>query len=485
MPQERSSYLARFAAMAAVLSLILVAIVASVKTPSESVSTSGGSAAPAPVAVRLAEYSITPSKIVVPYGGSITVTNGGTMNHNLTVLNSSVATPDIVPGGQAVLDVSTLSQGTYQVECSVPGHKDLGMSGTLTITGSGSGSSATASGSATTMPGMSTSGAMTDSAVSNLVAGTAAAAKMNAQMEKTMTGGVTSYLAWAKKYAAGQVKTGNNLLAPTILPDGTKRFDLTAAITKWEVAPGRVVKAWTYNGVVPGPWIKVNTNDKVEVVIHNKLPIDTDIHFHGIDVPNNMDGVAPITQPYIKPGTTFTYKFTAPADPELGMYHAHMDGNVSVVNGLFADFQVGDVPLPLGKTIDGITIPANLKIAKEIPMVLNDAGVIGLSINGKAFPETAPIVVKQGQWILVDYFNEGLQIHPMHLHRQPQIVVAKDGWALTSPYRMDTIAVAPGERYSVLIRADAVGTWAWHCHILSHAEANGGLANMVTTMIVQ
>jgi FtsP/CotA-like multicopper oxidase with cupredoxin domain len=62
-------------------------------------------------------------------------------------------------------------------------------------------------------------------------------------------------------------------------------------------------------------------------------------------------------------------------------------------------------------------------------MVLNDAGVIGLSLNGKSFPATAPIVANNGDWILVHYFNEGFQIHPMHLHGLPGMVVAKDGFA--------------------------------------------------------
>ena len=80
-------------------------------------------------------------------------------------------------------------------------------------------------------------------------------------------------------------------------------------------------------------------------------------------------------------------------------------------------------------------------------MVVNDAGTIGLSLNGKSFPATAPIVVNQGDWIRVTYFNEGMQVHPMHLHGFEQIVVAKDGEPLDHPYAADTILVGPGERY--------------------------------------
>ena len=117
-------------------------------------------------------------------------------------------------------------------------------------------------------------------------------------------------------------------------------------------------------------------------------------------------------------------------------------------------------------------------------MVLNDAGTIGLSLNGKSFPATEPVVAKRGEWILVHYLNEGMQTHPMHQHQFSQLVVAKDGIPLDTPYWGDTINVAPGERYSVLINADAPGTWVWHCHILNHVEREEGMFGMVTAMVV-
>jgi manganese oxidase len=118
-------------------------------------------------------------------------------------------------------------------------------------------------------------------------------------------------------------------------------------------------------------------------------------------------------------------------------------------------------------------------------MVLNDAGVIGLSLNGKSFPATEPYVVNKDDWFRVTYFNEGLQVHPMHLHGFPQLVVAKDGMALEAPYLADTVNVAPGERYTVLVKADLPGAWVWHCHILNHAESADGLFGMVTAVMVE
>jgi len=281
---------------------------------------------------------------------------------------------------------------------------------------------------------------------------------------------------------------GNVPLEYTIDADGAKVFELESSIIDWEVSPGKIVRAWAYNGMVPGPWIRTEPNDKVKVNFTNNLPLDSDIHWHGISVPFPMDGVAYLTQELpVRPGETFTYEWTNPDRPELGMYHAHTHGDKAVVNGMFAVIQVGDLPMPAGRTISGREIEADLQVTQEVPMVLNDAGVIGLSLNGKSYPATAPIVADLGDNVLVHYYNEGLQVHPMHLHRLPQLVVAKDGIALDYPYWADTINVAPGERYSVLImprEADDAGVWAYHCHILTHAENADGLFGMVTAMIV-
>ena len=118
-------------------------------------------------------------------------------------------------------------------------------------------------------------------------------------------------------------------------------------------------------------------------------------------------------------------------------------------------------------------------------MVLNDAGVIGLSLNGKSFPATDPFVWKVGSWVLVHYLNEGLLTHPMHAHQFPQLVVAKDGIPLDQPYFADTLAVAPGERYSVLMHVDRPGTWVWHCHILTHVERATGMFGMATAIVAE
>jgi FtsP/CotA-like multicopper oxidase with cupredoxin domain len=251
-----------------------------------------------------------------------------------------------------------------------------------------------------------------------------------------------------------------------------KVFDLTCKQLQWEIEPGKLVEAWGYNGTLPGPEIRVTEGDKVRIVVKNELDQSTAVHWHGLVVPNAMDGVPFITQPPIKPGTNFTYEFVAkPAGTH--MYHSHHNAAHQVGMGLLGAFIV--------EPKDPASRPA---CDLEATLILND-GVLGYTINGKGFPATAPIVCKQGQRVLIRYINEGSQLHPMHLHGMPQQVIARDGYLLREPYLCDTLTIGPGERWEAIVDATEVGTWAFHCHILSHAESEHGMFGMVTALVVQ
>jgi FtsP/CotA-like multicopper oxidase with cupredoxin domain/plastocyanin len=422
---------------------------------------SGGSAT-----LELSEFALTPAALTVPAGGSLGVTNAGSTAHNLTVTGTDVASSDLAGGDSETLDLSSLEPGEYEMICAIPGHADAGMKGTLTITDAGSAAGAA---------GLSTSGP-----ADSVAGGTHAGHQMNSEDYQKMSEAMDATIA---EYPAETEGTGNQILEPTLRAGGVKEFELTAELTSWEVEPGTKVEAWTYNGTVPGPQIRLDVGDPVRIVLRNELPMATDLHLHGINVDNAMDGVAPITQPRVEPGASFTYEFVAD-QPAVAMYHAHHHGQLQVPNGMLGTVFVGDVALPAGRTVSEHAIPADLNVAQDLPLVLNDSGVIGYSLNGKSFPATAPIAAKQGDWILVHYFNEGGQIHPMHLHQFDQVVVAKDGFPLDHPYIADTVNVAPGERYSVLVHLDRPGTWVWHCHILNHVERDTGIFGMVTAIVV-
>ena len=439
-----------------VLPIIAIGLIAVASDDDDSGSSGSGSAGgtTTSAAIGLSEFAIE-GQLTVPAGTvTLDVRNEGAIEHNL-VVEGDARTPDLVSGESYQLALGELEPGTYELVCDIPGHEDSGMFANLTVAEGGE----VASG---------------DEGGGHDEAGTPEEWQA---LDDAMT---QSMLA----FPAETEGIGNQPLEPEIAEDGAKVFNLTAEIVQWEVGPGEFVDAWTYNGMVPGPAIKVETGDLVRVVVDNQLPMGTDVHWHGIQTPNEMDGVAPYTQDLIQAGENFTYEFVA-QKTAVGMYHAHHHAQMQVPNGMFGVFQINDVPLPTGQTISGVQLPDEITIADEIPMVLNDAGVIGYSLNGKSFPATEPYVVNQDDWILIHYYNEGLQIHPMHLHQFPQLVVAKDGIPLDYPYYADTINVAPGERYTVLVNPDDVGTWVWHCHILTHVERDEGMFGMVTAVIVQ
>lgn len=254
-----------------------------------------------------------------------------------------------------------------------------------------------------------------------------------------------------------------------------KVFKLSCQVVEWEVSVGRLVEALTYNGVVPGPEIRVTEGDKIRVIVTNEMPHSTAVHWHGVMLPNNMDGVPYITQPPIKPGETFTYEFDIrEGNAGSHMYHSHHNSAEQVTKGLLGPFII--------EPKDPASRPA---FELEYTMILNDGPIGGFSINGKSFPATQPLIAKKGQKVLVRFMNEGLMIHPMHLHGMPMTVIARDGYLLPTPYVCDTIEVDPGQRTEVIIDATELGVWAFHCHVLSHAEGPTGMFGMVTALIVQ
>lgn len=277
-----------------------------------------------------------------------------------------------------------------------------------------------------------------------------------------------------KKFVANAGKNPSfwkTALEPAMDGD-VKVFEVTCSDTEWEVSEGMKIPVMAYNNIVPGPEIRVTEGDRVRLVLTNQMKQSTAVHFHGCLVPNEVDGVPFITQPVVKTGQTFAYEFTA-KNPGSHMYHSHHNAAEQVTKGLLGPFIIE----PKNKSQD----PAH---DSDYTLIMNDSA-LGMTFNGKSFPDTQPIIATLGERIRIRYMNEGLMIHPMHLHGIEQVVFAKDGWNYKDPWTCDTLNVAPGERYDVLVTAHSPGVWAFHCHILTHAESSHGMFGMVTALIVK
>lgn len=270
--------------------------------------------------------------------------------------------------------------------------------------------------------------------------------------------------------------TGGQLLDFRV-EDGVKVFELTAQPVRWNILDDVTVTAWTYNGTVPGPMIRVSEGDRVRIEFTNQLSEPTTVHWHGIEVPNAMDGVPGLTQDPVMPGDTFVYEFVAEPAGSF-MYHSHFESDTQVSLGLYAPFiidpaepeNVPDVDLSLmlseWRVINGDTYAA-------MPMMGMEPNYF--TINGKAFPATETIHVKVGQRVRLRVMAIGQFVHPMHLHGMPFKLVATDGYPVLDAAQLtkDTVSVAPGERYDIEFVATEPGQWMLHCHILHHATNDG------------
>ncbi|HYH91920.1 MAG TPA: multicopper oxidase domain-containing protein [Candidatus Saccharimonadales bacterium] len=262
------------------------------------------------------------------------------------------------------------------------------------------------------------------------------------------------------------------------LDGGVKVFELTIDEIEHRIdAQKEPLAALGYGGTWPGPRITVTEGDRIRATFTNNLPESTGVHFHGQRLPNAMDGVPHITQEPIEPGGSFTYEFTA-RTPGSHMYHSHHNATDQVGRGLLGAFIVEPKdPAQRYDQLYGAT--------QDIVWISNDT-LGGFTINGRGFPATAPIVATLGETIVIRFMNEGQMMHPWHLHGMPMRIVARDGYPLgAASFTCDTLGVNPGERWDAVIECDEPGAWAFHCHVLSHAEGMDGMFGMVTALVVQ
>ena len=271
---------------------------------------------------------------------------------------------------------------------------------------------------------------------------------------------------------------GNQPYGDPRLDGDTKVFELTIDKIQHRIdAQNEPIDALGFNGTWPGPRIDVVEGDRVRATFMNNLDESTGIHFHGQRLPNSMDGVPHITQDPIEPGASFTYEFTA-RTVGSHMYHSHHNATDQVGRGLLGAFIVHP-------RNESDRVERKYGVSQDIVWISNDS-LGGFTINGRGFPATAPIVATLGDKILIRFMNEGVMMHPWHLHGMPMRVVARDGYDLgPAAFTCDTLGVNPGERWDVVIDCDEPGAWAFHCHILPHAEGRDGMFGMVTALVVQ
>ena len=268
------------------------------------------------------------------------------------------------------------------------------------------------------------------------------------------------------------VVTLNGSTLPWKMEDGFKVFHLIAEPCQREFAKGMMVNAWGYNGSTPGPTIEAIEGDRVRMLVTNKLPASTSVHWHGILLPNGMDGVSGLTQPPIPPGETYVYEFTLRQSGTF-MYHPHADETVQmamVMMGMFIIHPKDDshkVDRDYCIMLHNWDIEPGAKTPKAATMTEFNLW----TMNSRVFPGIDPMVAKLGDRVRIRLGNLSMHDHPMHIHGVNLKVTCTDGgWVPESAQWPETTVLVPvGSTRALEFVADAPGDWPFHCHKTHHA----------------
>ena len=268
------------------------------------------------------------------------------------------------------------------------------------------------------------------------------------------------------------ITTLNGRSLPYTLRNGVKEFRLVAEPVKQEFAPGFVVNCWGYNGTAPGPTIEAVEGDRVRILVTNKLPEHTTVHWHGLLLPNGMDGVGGLTQPQIPSGKTCVYEFTVKKSGTF-MYHPHADEMLQMAMGMMGLFIVHPKnPSERHVDRDYAFLLASYKVdpgsLTPNPSEMLDFNV--WSFNNRVFPAIAPLVAKTGERVRIRVGNLTMTNHPIHLHGVTFKVTGTDGgWVPPSAQWPEVTTDVPvGGMRVIEFVADAPGDWALHCHKSHH-----------------
>ena len=256
---------------------------------------------------------------------------------------------------------------------------------------------------------------------------------------------------------------------PFTLDNGVKVFQLIAEPVKQTIVPGRMFDLWGFNGSAPGPTIQANEGDRVRIVFDNHLPEPTGIHWHGLELPIEMDGVPGIGQKPVMPGERFVYEFPLHQNGTF-FYHSHMAMQEMV--GMLGGFIIHPMT-PYSPRVDRdflfalqeYAVLPNSTVPNSMNMEFN-----WLTFNGKSGPACTPLIIRQNERVRIRIINLGMDHHPIHLHgftfwetgregaRQPEAI-----WP-----RGNTTLVGVAQARDIEFVADRLGDWMFHCHLPHH-----------------
>jgi FtsP/CotA-like multicopper oxidase with cupredoxin domain len=268
------------------------------------------------------------------------------------------------------------------------------------------------------------------------------------------------------------VVTLNGWSLPFRMNGGWKEFHLVAEPVVREFAPGMKVNMWGYNGSSPGPTIECVEGDKVRIFVTNRLAEHTTVHWHGILLPNGMDGVGGLTQPHIEPGETFVYEFEMQKSGTF-MYHPHADEMVQMAMGMYGGLIVHPRD-PRRYRVDRdflfIMTAYDVEPGAATPRVSTMTEFNLWTWNSRVFPGIDPFVVRQGDRVRIRFGNLTMTNHPIHLHGYHFEVTGTDGGWVPKSARWPEVTVdcAVGQMRAIEFDAVHAGDWAIHCHKSHH-----------------
>ncbi|MGH9457820.1 MAG: multicopper oxidase family protein [Thermoanaerobaculia bacterium] len=307
------------------------------------------------------------------------------------------------------------------------------------------------------------------STIAGLAAGVFAPRKGAAQGRETYTGPLRP--ARRRSGRAALVMPDGSLL-PWRMENGVKVFHLVAEPVRREFAPGLVVNCYGYNGQMPGPTIEAFEGDRVRIYVTNRLPEGTSVHWHGVLVPNGMDGISGLNQPKIGPGETYVYEFTLRQTGTL-MYHPHFDEMVQIGMGMQGLFVIHPREESVRRVDHDFAIMLHEWAIEPgtmtpDPTVMLDFNVF--TMNGRVFPGTTPMVVERGDRVRIRLANLSMNSHPIHIHGHKFYVTGTDAGPIAESawWPENGVNVPVGTTRDIELIADNPGDWGFHCHKTHH-----------------